>query len=109
MQVGDWGLRMKDHDRRISAKQLKVAETTIKTRLRGQRYRLYHRVNCNIGVYTSGNEVGIGIGSDDDQQMADETNRCVWVKERDLSTIGQQEWRSAGCYSRSREICTSRS
>lgn len=54
---GDYGLRMIDHHRRISAKQLKVAEDTIKMRLRGQRYRLYKRVSCNIGVYVSGNEV----------------------------------------------------
>lgn len=55
---GDYGLRMDDHHRRISAKHLKMAEDTIKTRLRGEKYRLYKRVCCNIGVYTSGNEVG---------------------------------------------------
>ena len=55
---GDYGLQMYDHHRRISAKQLKVAEDTIKMRLRGQRYRLYKRVNCNIGVFVAGNEVG---------------------------------------------------
>lgn len=54
---GDYGLRMKDHHRRISAKQLKNAEDTIKTRLRGTKYRLYKRVACNVGVYVSGNEV----------------------------------------------------
>lgn len=54
---GDYGLRMKDHHRRISAKQLKNAEDTIKMRLRGQKYRLYKRVCCNVGVYVSGNEV----------------------------------------------------
>ena len=54
---GDYGLRMRDHDRRISAKQLKLAEDTIKMRLRGERYRLYKRVNCNVGVFISGNEV----------------------------------------------------
>ena len=54
---GDYGLRMYDHHRRITAKQLKVAEDTIKQRLRGQKYRLYKRVNCNIGVFYSGNEV----------------------------------------------------
>lgn len=58
IMIGDYGLRMIDHHRRISAAQLKLAETTIKQRLRGQRYRLYTRVNCNIGVYVSGNEVG---------------------------------------------------
>lgn len=57
VMIGDYGLRMIDHHRRISAAQLKVAESTIKARLRGQKYRLYTRVNCNIGVYTSGNEV----------------------------------------------------
>ena len=56
---GDYGLRMDDHHRRISAKHLKMAEDTIKTRLRGEKYRLYKRVCCNVGVYTSGNEVKI--------------------------------------------------
>lgn len=55
---GDYGLRMTDHGRRISAQQLKMAEDTIKARLRGERYRLYKRVACNVGVYISGNEVG---------------------------------------------------
>jgi ribosomal protein L16/L10AE len=54
---GDYGLRMCDHHRRISAAQLKMAEDTIKQRLRGQRYRLYKRVACNVGVFVSGNEV----------------------------------------------------
>ena len=54
---GDYGLRMDDHHRRISAKHLKMAEDTIKARLRGQKYRLYKRVAANIGVFTSGNEV----------------------------------------------------
>lgn len=54
---GDYGLRMKDKQRRISAKSLKMAEDTIKVRLRGQKYRLYKRKCCNIGVYVSGNEV----------------------------------------------------
>lgn len=54
---GDWGLRMTDHHRRISAKHLKVAEDTIKVRLRGEKFRLYKRKCCNVGVYVSGNEV----------------------------------------------------
>jgi hypothetical protein len=56
---GDYGLRMVDHHRRISAKHLKMAEDTIKTRLRGQKYRLYKRKCCNIGVYVSGNDVSL--------------------------------------------------
>ncbi|KAK0639412.1 ribosomal protein L10e/L16 [Cercophora newfieldiana] len=59
---GDYGLRMWDHHRRISAAQLKVAEDTIKRRLRGEKYRLYKRVACNVGVYVSGNEMRMGKG-----------------------------------------------
>jgi ribosomal protein L16/L10AE len=54
---GDYGLRMCDHHRRVSAAQLKNGEDAIKQRLRGMRYRLYTRICANIGVYTSGNEV----------------------------------------------------
>ena len=53
---------MKDHDRRVSAAQLSTGAETIKRRLRGLRYRLYHRVCANIGVYTSGNELRMGKG-----------------------------------------------
>lgn len=56
---GDYGLRMCDHHRRVSAMQLKNGEEAIKVRLRGMRYRLYKRVCANIGVYSSGNEVGL--------------------------------------------------
>ena len=53
---------MRDHDRRISATQLKIADETIKKRLRGLKYRLYHRISANIGVYTSGNDQRMGKG-----------------------------------------------
>jgi ribosomal protein L16 len=53
---------MVDHDRRISAAQLKVAEQTIRQRLRGFKFRLYMRVAANIGVYTSGNDQRMGKG-----------------------------------------------
>jgi ribosomal protein L16 len=59
---GDYGIRMRDHDRRISAHQLRVAEETIKKRLRGMKFRLYMRIAANIGVYTSGNESRMGKG-----------------------------------------------
>ncbi|KAK3902432.1 P-loop containing nucleoside triphosphate hydrolase protein [Staphylotrichum tortipilum] len=59
---GDYGLRMRDHHRRISAAQLKCAEDTIKSRMRGQKYRLYKRVACNVGVFVSGNEMRMGKG-----------------------------------------------
>ncbi|KAJ2893673.1 ribosomal protein L10e/L16 [Zalerion maritima] len=60
--LGDWGLRMVDYHRRISAKQLRDAVEAIKNRLRGQKYRLFPRVACNHGVFTSGNEVRMGKG-----------------------------------------------
>jgi len=53
---------MCDHHRRVSASQLKCAEDTIKQRLRGQKYRLYKRVACNVGVFVSGNEMRMGKG-----------------------------------------------
>jgi ribosomal protein L16 len=53
---------MRDHDRRVSAKQLKIAEDTIRKRLRGMKFRLYMRIAANIGVYTSGNESRMGKG-----------------------------------------------
>lgn len=59
---GDYGIRLLDHDRRISAAQLKIADETIRKRLRGMKYRLYHRVSANIGVYTSGNDQRMGKG-----------------------------------------------
>ncbi|KAF2862545.1 ribosomal protein L16 [Piedraia hortae CBS 480.64] len=59
---GDYGLRLKDHDRRISAQQLKIADATIRQRLRGMKFRLYHRICANIGVYTSGNDQRMGKG-----------------------------------------------
>ena len=59
---GDYGLRMRDHDRRVSAAQLSIGAEAIKKRLRGQKYRLYTRICANIGVYTSGNEVRMGKG-----------------------------------------------
>ena len=62
MVWGDYGLRLKDHGRRISSQQLRIAEDTIKKRLRGMRYRLFSRVQANIGVYTSGNDQRMGKG-----------------------------------------------
>lgn len=59
---GDYGIRLKDYHRRLSAKQLKNAEDAIKGRLRGLRYKLYKRVAANIAVYTKGNEVRMGKG-----------------------------------------------
>jgi hypothetical protein len=89
---GEYGLRMIDHHRRISAKQLKVAEDTIKARLRGQKYRLYKRICCNVGVYVSGNEVCFsGIVTLFDRNSDREHYRCVWAKERVDSITGLPE------------------
>jgi ribosomal protein L16 len=53
---------MRDHDRRLSAASLSIGMETIKKRLRGLNYKIYTRINANIGVYTSGNEVRMGKG-----------------------------------------------
>jgi hypothetical protein len=106
---GEYGLRMIDFHRRISAKQLKTAEDTIKTRLRGEKYRLYKRVCCNIGVFISGNEVRHASGSQLlDSLLSESTPRFEWEKERDLSTTGQLGWLLIRSYSRLREFCTTR-
>jgi len=59
---GEYGIRLKDTDRRISAAQLKIADETIRKRLRGMKFILYHRVSASIGVYTSGNDQRMGKG-----------------------------------------------
>lgn len=59
---GDYGLRMKDHDRRVSAKQLSVGMNTIRQRLRGSKYKIYTRIATDIPVFTSGNEMRMGKG-----------------------------------------------
>lgn len=52
---GEYGLRMKDHDRRISSKQLELGYNTIQRKLRGNgHFKLFTRVSANIGVYTKG-------------------------------------------------------
>ncbi|MCJ1402683.1 mitochondrial ribosomal large subunit component [Xylographa trunciseda] len=59
---GDYGLRMRDHDRRISAKAFQIGAETIKKRLRGLKYKFFTRVSANIAVFSSGNEVRMGKG-----------------------------------------------
>ncbi|KAI9844567.1 MAG: mitochondrial ribosomal large subunit component [Sclerophora amabilis] len=59
---GEYGLRMREHHRRVSAAQLKNGEEAIRKRLRGLNYRMFMRVSANIGVYTSGNESRMGKG-----------------------------------------------
>lgn len=61
---GDYGLRLRDHDRRISAAQFKNGEDVIRRRLRagGANYRLFTRVAAQTAVYTKGNESRMGTG-----------------------------------------------
>lgn len=59
---GDYGLRMRDHDRRISAAQLKNGEDVIRRRLKGMNYRLYMRIHPSTAVYEKGNESRMGTG-----------------------------------------------
>ncbi|PLN84865.1 mitochondrial large ribosomal subunit protein L16 [Aspergillus taichungensis] len=96
---GDYGLRMKDHDRRLPAKHLKIAEETIKRRLRGMKYTLYKRVSANIGVYTKGNEqrMGKGKGKFDYWTARVPVSRIVFELKGDLhEKIAREAFRLAG-------------
>lgn len=59
---GDYGLRLKDHDRRISAAQFRNGEDVIRRRLRGSNFRLFMRFHTGTAVYTKGNESRMGTG-----------------------------------------------
>ncbi|KIW01186.1 ribosomal protein L16 [Verruconis gallopava] len=96
---GDYGLRLKDHGRRISAAQLRVAEETIKKRLRGMRYRLFTRVVANIGVYASGNDqrMGKGKGSFDHWATRVAVSRVVFELSGDVhEQVVRDAFRLAG-------------
>lgn len=96
---GDYGLRMKDHDRRLPAQHLKIAEETIKRRLRGMKYTLYKRVSANIGVYTKGNEqrMGKGKGKFDYWTARVPVSRIVFELKGDLhEKIAREAFRLAG-------------
>ncbi|CEJ53768.1 Putative Mitochondrial large ribosomal subunit protein L16 [Penicillium brasilianum] len=96
---GDFGLRMKDHDRRMPASALKIAEETIKRRLRGMNYKLYKRVSANIGVYTKGNEqrMGKGKGKFDYWTVRLPVSRIVFELKGDLhEKVAREAFRLAG-------------
>jgi len=66
---GQWGLRLNSLGGRVSAKQLKTAEETLLRRLRvvggggaKANYKVYHRVNAGVAVYTKGNDQRMGKG-----------------------------------------------
>ncbi|BAE59876.1 putative mitochondrial large ribosomal subunit protein L16 [Aspergillus flavus] len=96
---GDYGLRMKDHDRRLPASSLKIAEETIKRRLRGMNYTLYKRVSANIGVYTKGNEqrMGKGKGKFDYWTAKVGVSRIVFELKGDIhEKVAREAFRLAG-------------
>lgn len=97
--MGDYGIRMKDHDRRIPAANFKIAYETIRRRLRGMKYRLYTRVSANIGVYTKGNEqrMGKGKGKFDYWATRLPVNRVVFELKGDIhEQVAREAFRLAG-------------
>lgn len=99
VEMGDYGLRMCDHDRRVSAAQLSIGAEAIKKRLRGQKYRLYTRVCANIGVYTSGNEnrMGKGKGSFDHWASRIAVSKIIFELKGDLhEQVVRDAFRLAG-------------
>jgi ribosomal protein L16 len=96
---GDYGLRMRDHDRRVSALQLKIGEETIRRRLRGTNYKLYTRVSANIGVYTKGSDVRMGKGKGKFDYWASRipVSRIVFEIKGDLhEKVAREAFRLAG-------------
>jgi len=96
---GDYGLRMRDHDRRVSAMQLKIGEEAIRKRLRGMNYKLYARVSANIGVYTKGSEVRMGKGKGKFDYWASRipVSRIVFELKGDLhEKVAREAFRLAG-------------
>ncbi|KAJ8062204.1 hypothetical protein OCU04_008757 [Sclerotinia nivalis] len=96
---GEYGLRMCDHHRRVSAQQLKVGEDAIKVRLKGMRYRLYKRVAAQIGVYSSGNEVrqGKGKGSFDHWASRIAVSKIIFELKGDVhEQVARDAFRLAG-------------
>lgn len=90
---------MKDHDRRMPSSALKIAEETIKRRLRGMNYKLYKRVSANIGVYTKGNEqrMGKGKGKFDYWTVRLPVSRVVFELKGDLhEKVAREAFRLAG-------------
>lgn len=53
---------MRDHDRRISAAQLKNGEDVIRRRLRGTNFRLFTRIAASTAVFEKGNDARMGTG-----------------------------------------------
>jgi len=96
---GDYGIRMRDHDRRISSQQLRIAEDTIRKRLRGMKFRMYMRIAANIGVYTSGNEsrMGKGKGSFDRWTARVAVSKIIFELQGDLhEQVVRDAFRLAG-------------
>ncbi|KAF2400257.1 putative mitochondrial large ribosomal subunit protein L16 [Trichodelitschia bisporula] len=96
---GDYGIRLLDHGRRISAAHLKIAEDTIRKRLRGMKYRLFMRVAANIGVYKSGNDqrMGTGKGSFDHWATRIAVSRVVFELSGDVhEQVVRDAFRLAG-------------
>lgn len=83
----------------MPASALKIAEETIKRRLRGMNYKLYKRVSANIGVYTKGNEqrMGKGKGKFDYWTVRLPVSRVVFELKGDLhEKIAREAFRLAG-------------
>ncbi|KAF7323821.1 54s ribosomal protein l16 [Mycena kentingensis (nom. inval.)] len=63
LAYGDWGLRIKGHGARFSAKQLEVVEEVIKKKLKVLKgVKVYLRVFPDIPVCIKGNETRMGKG-----------------------------------------------
>lgn len=98
VQIGDYGLRLKNDGKRFSAKQLQTCEAVIRRVIKVQKgARAYLRASCNIPVCRKGNEtrMGKGKGEFDHWAVRVPIGRIVWEIGGASEEIAREAFRQA--------------
>lgn len=98
VQIGDFGLRLKDEGKRFSAKQLQTCEAVIRRVIKVQKSaRAYLRPSCNVPVCRKGNEtrMGKGKGEFDHWAVRVPIGRIVWEIGGASEEIAREAFRQA--------------
>lgn len=99
IQIGEYGLRLKNEGKRFSAKQLQTCEAVIRRVIKVQKgARAYLRPACNIAVCKKGNEtrMGKGKGEFDHWAVRVPIGRIVWEIGGASEEIAREAFRQAG-------------
>ena len=99
VQIGEYGLRLKDEGKRLSAKQLQTCEAVIRRIIKVQKgARAYLRPSCNIPVCRKGNEtrMGKGKGEFDHWAVRVPVGRIVWEIGGASEEIAREAFRQVG-------------